>query len=65
MHQPDFLRHVEEALSRARTLQQQADWQIKRAQELRKKVDGLLNAGVRKPPVSESARPRQNGSKTR
>jgi len=60
MKQPDFLRRVEEALKRSRNLQQQADWQIKRAEELRE----LLNAGVKKPSVSESARPRQNETKT-
>jgi hypothetical protein len=61
MKQPDFLRRVEEALERSRSLQQQADWEIRRAKELR----AILNAGVRKPPISESLRPQQNGTKTR
>jgi len=61
MKQPDFIRRVEEALKRSRNLQQQADWQIKRAEALRE----LLNAGVKKPSVSESTRPRQNETKNR
>ena len=61
MKQPELLRRVEKALSRSRTLQQQADWQIKRAE---KHAAHLLNLGEKKPAVSESAIPRRNGTKT-
>jgi hypothetical protein len=61
MKQPELLRRVEEALSRSRALQQQADWQIKRAE---KHAAHLLDIGEKKPPLSESAIPRQNGTKT-
>jgi hypothetical protein len=60
MKQPELLRRVEEALSRSRALQQQADWQIKLAQ---KHAARLLNLGEKKPPLSGSAISRQNGTK--